>query len=327
MKPELTLIPTCIVNPSNIVIYNQVLWDPKPPTRNSETSSSYDEATKTARIINSDRTSHGKVSQHAKRKLTKAIDYLVNTTHVRKQYEPTINRTIVFKATFLTLTLPSEQIHPDSEIINKCLNPFLQEIIKYHVVHKYVWRAEKQKNGNIHFHILTDSFIPYYKIRDRWNRVVNRLGYVDRFQERHGRKQPNSTDIHSLRKIKNLKSYLTKYMSKNEQTTQNNTRTSDQTKHETDLPEQTNVLQTGRIWGCSHNLSGITGYRTEIDSETAEEIKKVLESGRARKYETDYFTVLSMDFHIFKEIGADLLFSYFANYLLETFDFNVQLQT
>lgn len=327
MKAELTLIPTCIVNPSNIVVFNQVIWEPSRPSRKSETSSSYDEATRNARIIDSDRKSHGMVSKHAKRKMTKAIDYLVNTTHTRKQYEPRLNKTIVFKATFLTLTLPSSQVHDDKTIINKCLDPFLREIIKYHVVKKYVWRAEKQKNGNIHFHILTDSFIPYYEIRDRWNRIVNRLGYVNRYQEKNGRKQPNSTDIHSLRKIKNLKSYMIKYMTKDEKCKTNNDGIKAQEKHEGNLPHDDTAQQTGRIWGCSHNLSKIQGYRTEIDNETAEQIEKLLKSDKAKTYSGDYFTVINIRFQDLAAAGAEHLFYYFADYLLQTFDFNLQMET
>lgn len=320
------IIPYIAVHPTSINLYNRIIWNvPHSIGRQSNEVGSGDSEVHSS-FLNSSRKANGKVSTHAKRKMSRAIEYLVATTNTRKQYEPQLRKWIVFKATFLTLTLPSAQMHDDREIINKCLNPFLQEIIKYHVVKKYIWRAEKQQNGNIHFHILTDSFIPYYQIRDRWNRVVNRLGYVDRFQERHGRKQPNSTDIHSLRKIKNLKKYMIKYMAKNEETTQNNNRSEDSQKTKELLPDEKAMVQTGRIWGCSHNLSKIQGYRTEIDNETAEQLTKVIESGKAKKYESTYFTVLNINYKDLRKIGADLLFNYFANYLFETFDYSEQLE-
>src|SRR3972149_9919788 len=87
------------------------------------------------------------------------------------------------RITFITLTLPSNQIHTDNVIKSKCLNQLLIEMSRYHKVEQYIWRAEKQKNGNIHFHILADRYIFWSDIRNRWNRIVNKLGYVDRYKD------------------------------------------------------------------------------------------------------------------------------------------------
>ncbi|GAH86291.1 unnamed protein product, partial [marine sediment metagenome] len=47
----------------------------------------------------------------------------------------------------------------------------------------YVWRAEKQENGNIHFHFIVDNFIPWNELRNTWNRIQQNLGYISRFSE------------------------------------------------------------------------------------------------------------------------------------------------
>lgn len=266
-------------------------------------------------FLNSERKALGKVSIQAKRKISKAIEYLVTTASEKKVHERLSGKYVSFKCAFLTLTLPSAQIHDDKEIINVCLNSFFNECRKYHNVKNYVWRAEKQKNGNIHFHILTDSFIPWWEARNRWNRIVNKLGYVDRFQEKHGHSTPNSTDIHSTRKIKNLKAYLVKYMSKDEK------ESSDQT-----LEYEKKVCQTGRIWGCNHELSQTRGLNMIVDSELDQELKKVIESGKVRKYEATYFTVYYIDYHLIKKAGADVLFKYFSDYLFERLGYSEQLK-
>jgi hypothetical protein len=103
------------------------------------------------------------------------------------------------KIGFLTLTLPSSQVkrindkvspvsgnfvtwyHSDTEIKSKCLNQFFIELRKNYGITERIWKGEKQKNGSIHFHILIDKFIPHEDIRDRWNRIINKLGYVDRY--------------------------------------------------------------------------------------------------------------------------------------------------
>ena len=101
----------------------------------------------------------------------------------RARYKKTLsNKNIYnFKLSFITLTLPSEQIHPTSVITKECFNQFLTEIRSQYKVENYVWRLEFQSNGNVHYHIVTDSYIDYYIVRKVWNRIINKLGYVDRF--------------------------------------------------------------------------------------------------------------------------------------------------
>ncbi|MEA5426816.1 rolling circle replication-associated protein [Arcicella lustrica] len=89
--------------------------------------------------------------------------------------------------TFVTLTLPSKQVHHDNLIKNECLDPFLEwvkatEIKKGWNVKCYLWRAESQKNGNLHFHLIVDRWIDHEAIRKRWNQLINRLGYVDMYR-------------------------------------------------------------------------------------------------------------------------------------------------
>jgi len=326
MTEAFDLIPTISIHPSAIVSYNQIIWN-KPHSRSKYSGPTDEEENKTSEsFLNSKRKAEGKVSVHAKRKLSRAIEYLVTTTHEKKVHEKLSGKIVVVRVAFITLTLPSKQMHDDKEIINTCLNSFMLEIKKYHNVKKYVWRAEKQKNGNIHFHIVADAFIPYWELRNRWNRIVNKLGYVDRFQQLHGHRTPNSTDIHSTRKIKNLKKYLTKYLTKNEDNLQESKRDINNQMADKQENEVSFKSQTGRIWSCSHDLSGVKGFTSEVDSELSNELQKVVNSKEVRKYEGTYFTYYEIDYHKFKELGADLLFGYFSNYLLEQFDYSEQLK-
>ena len=106
------------------------------------------------------------------------------------------------KVGFVTLTLPSSQIkekrfykgisapavvwkHTDKEIKAKCLNQLFVELKKHYDITDRIWKAEKQKNGNIHFHILVNKYIPHADLRKRWNRIINKLGYVDEYKKKH----------------------------------------------------------------------------------------------------------------------------------------------
>ncbi|TRX70531.1 hypothetical protein [Carboxylicivirga sp. M1479] len=156
------------------------------------------------------------------------------------------------KITFLTLTLPSKQVHGDKEIKDKCLKQFLTEIRSDYKVTKFIWKAEKQAQGQLHFHILLDKFLPVKEVKQKWNRILNKLGYVYEYHKKMSRLEwseyrelrlkevkskpsdkqknairqafkngvacnwmnPNSVDIENLRKVGNIAAYCAKYMSK-----------------------------------------------------------------------------------------------------------------
>jgi hypothetical protein len=113
-----------------------------------------------------------------------------------KKHGKEVNGEKVFP-TFVTLTLPAVQLHTDNTIKDKVLAPFIKwltadssEIYKKGPkkgqkkgfgVSVYFWRAEPQKNTNIHFHIIADKYVPWEAIREKWNHYCDRLGYVSRY--------------------------------------------------------------------------------------------------------------------------------------------------
>lgn len=95
--------------------------------------------------------------------------------------------------TFVTLTLPSKQIHSDVELTKYCVNVFLAYARKYFHVRHYIWKKELQKNGNLHYHFVVDRYIDAMTLRKTWNRIVNSgkvdgvdnpFDYVDRYSYR-----------------------------------------------------------------------------------------------------------------------------------------------
>ncbi len=207
---------------------------------------------------------YGEISEHAQKRLRKMIDFMLYITREKQINSHQIKtksvgaeiyiekghkykNSVRYKVTFVTLTLPSPQIHTDEHIKKEALNHFLNDIRRKFKSELYIWKAEKQENGNIHFHILCDKYIHYKDLRDSWNRIINKpsLGYVDRYSERMkaifangfvmlpgdsrtsekqlkayeynrstGWTNPNSTDIHALHRIKNVAAYIAKYISK-----------------------------------------------------------------------------------------------------------------
>ena len=68
--------------------------------------------------------------------------------------------------TFVTLTLSAEQMHSDLEVRRKMVIPFVQKLIRKHDVWHYFFVCEKQENGNIHIHLLIDSYIHHTALRE-----------------------------------------------------------------------------------------------------------------------------------------------------------------
>jgi len=272
----------------------------------------------------------GKVSAIAKRKITRAIDYLIYLSRPKK-LPPTIHgKNYTFTLNFITLTLSSKQVHSDQEIKAVLLNQFFIEMARKWKVGAYIWRAEKQENGNIHFHIITGKFIPWLELRNTWNRIQQKLGYVTRYRENreiwheHGFRfqktladkwsyakqlqaykkgtlthwdSPNSTDVHSLKHIGNIKAYFIKYMTKN---------------------EQIHNL-TGRLWGCSINLSNLEGAGTDMDSLIKEELDKLVKSGKANVYHSEYFSCFYIPPNLLEQLECIHLLTVFRDYMCKKF--------
>lgn len=260
-----------------------------------------------------------KFSSNAMRRMKNSIDNLVDAETVGrfginwKKYKKRIN------LIFVTLTLPVKQNHTDIEL-KKMLNYFLTELSKKQGNIKYVWKGEKQKNGNIHFHLLINKKIHYSVICKLWNGVLNRHGYIEEYRkkmqnmtlneyinyrkknekikhtQRHldqykkaylrGKKtgwtSPNTTDVHSLYFIKSATAYISKYITKSEE----------------------NI--NGRYWGCSDELRNYQ-YTTIIRQDDIRKLQSYSNKIREEKYYSVYY---------FSNEKILELLSFFLTYLL-----------
>lgn len=358
MQAELIQIPILKIHPSKLITYTENNWTPNPPTRkiNDNTSSHLVKVEKNGKIVlerisdkflNSSRQGYGVLSKQAVKRLSLAIEYMLLLNKPNDGHTGNTGRHFNKKITFITLTLPSKQIHTDNQIKALCLNQFLIEISRYHKVSNYVWRAEYQKNGNIHFHILVNKYIFWNDIRNRWNRIINKLGYVDRYKKemeeyhkkgfniRHDllkdwpiekQKQaylkglktdwhnPNSIDIHSIQNITNIQKYLIKYLSKPEQSKPTNLETHNK-----------NDLGIGRSWGASVVISNIHGAVTAIDNEIAHQLHKLEQYFPNHIYKTQYFTIFDITIEMIEDLKIKSLTNLFYQYLFAQFHFSKQM--
>lgn len=131
------------------------------------------------------------------RKKCSCTGYRQNSVQIKNKY----------LCTFLTLTLPAKQTHTDEELTKYCINPFLSYARKYFGVRYYVWKKELQKNGNLHYHFVTDRFIDAQCLRRCWNRILNRgrvegvaapFDYVDRYHNKMIERYKDGWDINKM---------------------------------------------------------------------------------------------------------------------------------
>ena len=215
------------------------------------------------------------ISKASKRKIFDSINNLYTLSSPRTVLMKSDKMLYNFRCAFVTLTLPAKQVHTDVEIKKQCINQFLVELRKNYGVTNWIWKAELQKNENIHFHLIIDKYIDFQALRRRWNRIIEKLGYVSNYQQKmqglslsayhamrnsyketdfntsknayaQGKKDnwknPNSVDVRSVSSSKILGAYLAKYIAKD-------VIIEDLTKDEIDRGQAF-----GRVWSRSYSL-------------------------------------------------------------------------
>ncbi len=301
------------------------------------------------------------LSSKGKRNLCRSVETLLNLVSPNIMLTGEDKK----KISFITLTLPSTQIKKyhvddieyyatDKEIKSKCLNQLLTELHEKYSDLLFVWVAEKQINGSIHFHLLANRYIPYKYLLDSWNRLVNKFGFVDRYAEKmkelsledylklyQGRRSlenavkayykgvsenwqcPNSVSIENLKKVKNVCGYICKYMSKGDS---NNPKYADylkelslEYKFDLDLYKEKFYNIDGRIWQCSQLISK---KRKCIFSLSFDKIREsfcnlVSNISSDKIYEDDRFFCVSHTLQDLKKYSFFLYNAYLSNLNLD----------
>lgn len=176
----------------------------------------------------------GTLTVGGKKRLTKAIDFMVSINKPREIFNPVTRRKQPFQIGFVTLTIYStDRKIKGKEAHKTCLEPFIKWMRQTHGVKSYIWKAELQKRGQIHYHIMIDQFIHWKALRKKWNELQQRSGYLDTFYNKFGHWDANSVDVHSVKKQRNLSFYLVKEVAK---------------------AFQNDKELGGKIWDCSLNI-------------------------------------------------------------------------
>lgn len=264
-------------------------------------------------------------SKQSSKKLIDSICFLYQVSKERKVFLGNDKYIYNYKASFVTLTLPSTQVHTDLEI-KSCLKKFLDNLRIQFNLKNYVWKAELQKNKNIHFHLVFDQHINYNVLRYYWNLAIKPLGYIDSYENKfkkmsllqyaihRGKKveevkeayikgvktkwrTPNSVDVKSVNSSKMLAVYLAKYLVKDIIPVKN--KDSAVSNNQDNEIDTIRALKFGKMWSRSNSLSKIkfiSNYDTNSLLKYLESYKSFKEVSYTRFYE--YCKVIYFNFKV-----------------------------
>lgn len=212
----------------------------------------------------------GAVTPHARRRLMCALDVLVQRSPTKQVWSPKSGEWYDYKLSFITLTIADQKNVSVATAYEKLLREWLRYMKRKQGLKDYVWKAEYQRRGQVHYHVGTNCYIPWETVRWRWNQLQYRAGMLDDFARRYKHTNPNSTDVHSMRNVADCYAYIGKEMCKgvqNQKTTK------------------------GKIWDCSTELKK-GRFSAAANWELYDNIDDALQFGFATKEESEHCTII-----------------------------------
>lgn len=213
----------------------------------------------------------GTITAGSKKRLTKAVSLLVQSTPTQWLPHPITGQFFSHKLSFVTLTLPNVDKCKDAKYTHKyLLQPMLRILRNKYAMTSYVWKSELQANGTVHYHLTSDVLLSYSQLNEKWNNILRGQDLLNEFRVKYGHDNPNSTDIHSVRKIKDMEAYLVKYVAKESQNQQS---------------------LGAKVWDCSQNLKASNYYTTNFSHHYDDQFRQLQQQGILNSFAGDRYCI------------------------------------
>lgn len=254
----------------------------------------------------------GGLTQGSRKRLAKTVTIMTQAVEPAWITNPCTGRLHYHRFSFITLTVSDTKNITARRAYDELLSHFLDWMtrtaaLKTPSLKTYIWKAELQKRGQIHYHITTPGFIHWKEIRDKWNALQRKAGLLDDYAAAHGHFDPNSTDIHDTRSVKSADRYMIKELTKTIAAVQ-----LEAIAEVNDLVDrgelspaladekikeiyETKITTIGKIWGCSEDLAGVGYFTLELTREHERIITEWVDSGQARRKTEDFFEMIYCD--------------------------------
>lgn len=238
----------------------------------------------------------GEITKSSRKKLQSACDLLFALAKRKKVTIPDTGKQFTFRIGLITLTLSGMQgSFSDKELKKELLEPFLRRFRAKGMIN-YIWKAERQGNGNLHFHILTDAWIDKNDCRNYWNRLQAKLGFIEQFYRKYGHRSPNSTDCKAVKSQEGMTNYMLKYMLKEVDK-----------KKQLELGRDTKESETGKVWDCSLNLKLKNDTAEPVEDWQFELLEEAVDNGALRVVQLERCVVYFPEGGRMWEITPDFL--------------------
>lgn len=211
----------------------------------------------------------GELSINTKAYIRQRLDTWLNSLIISHRLRLSDYNSNLRLPVFITLTLCSDQKHSDNDIKRNMLNVMIEKLKYHYDIRNLFWRAEAQKNGNIHFHIITDCYIDKNHLQKLWNDIQDTHGYIEDFEKKYNHRNPPSTHIMSVKDVKDFVRYCIKYATKTEEGRKIN----------------------GRLWGMTDYLRNFTALTTDLDSDIWNDIQSLKDQNKIYELNADHFSV------------------------------------
>ena len=274
------------------------------------------------------KTYSGQITEHSRKRLRRSINLLIAQAKWKTAIDYKSGKEYKFLINFITLTLPTPQgNHTDKDIKKKVLDPWIKKAKRRFNLKSYVWRAERQGNGNIHFHIASDIFMDYKILRDTWNENLEALGFISEYEKKHKHRHPNSTDVHAVKNINNIAGYILKYMTKEVATEKDLTvirggmfshGTGPRLRSAKMLAKIVNLSDvplSGKVWDCSANLKLKQNCELFLESDTERIWTEERQLNQTRVTDSDRFSYITYKRSDFNRMLRGPLKTHWNNYL------------
>lgn len=173
------------------------------------------------------------------------------------------------KLVFVTLTLSATQFTSDLEVKKQLLKPFIRFLREKKGCRNWLYKCERQKNGNIHFHLIIDKYIDKKEIQEAWNRLQEKEGYLAEYQQKYGKLNAPSTEIKLVRNQEQCERYVAKYVAKNDE----------------------DAKIEGAVWSSSTSVATLDFFNFAETEEVTEAINEACVKNEIRYYKNDTFVI------------------------------------
>ena len=156
------------------------------------------------------------LSKFSVKNIEKKLTSFLTALQVFNLTHPDQPAALVRKPIFVTVTLSGKTEMTHQEIKRLMLQRFLETCRYNYSTKEHFWKAELQKNGNIHFHIITDHYINKYEIQKQWNVLQKKYGITEKYFKEHHTHNPPSTHVRAIADMEKSVRYVLKYVTKDE---------------------------------------------------------------------------------------------------------------